>query len=332
MKTYQKKLVGFLLIIILLTTSCTAKPITSNQSTPTVNPVLRTEVSTPSPTLSPTESPTLPPLTSTSTLTSTPTITLPPTETPFPQLIVDDKNIPMVLVPAGPFTMGVKDRAKIEQPPHTVYLDNYYIDQFEVTFEWFAQFLNEKGNQFEGLANWIEANDPDLRVHLKNDTWVVDEGNEKFPMNEMTWYGARAFCEWRGGRLPTEAEWEKAARGTDERPYPWGDGIDCSLANYASCVHASVPVDSYPEGKSPYGAYNLAGNMMEWVNDTYAPDYYANSPAENPTGPETGSFRIIRGGSWINNVGQLRTTHRYPKLPVLTFTSVGFRCVREVSP
>ena len=238
----------------------------------------------------------------------------------------------MVLVPAGPFVMGRDDRAGIERPAHTVALDAYYIDQYEVANQWYAAFLNEMGNQFEGLANWIEANDPDLHVRLIDGVWQVDPGYENYPMNEMTWYGARAFCEWRGAYLPTEAQWEKAARGTDGRTYPWGEEISCDLANYAGCVYAAVPVDSYPEGVSPYGVYNMAGNMMEWVADRYQESYYASSPADNPSGPETGDFRIIRGGSWINNSGNLRTTHRYPKLPVLTYTSVGFRCARNLTP
>lgn len=229
--------------------------------------------------------------------------------------------------------MGINGYAKVEAPPHTVILHDYYIDQFEVNNATFAEFLNAQGNQFEGLANWIEAKDVDLHVRQVDGVWKVDPGFENYPMNEMTWYGARAYCTWRGGRLPSEAEWEKAARGTDERIYPWGEGISCDLANYAGCVRAATPVDSYPAGISPYGVYNMAGNMMEWTNDSYDPthpDYYANAPLENPTGPTTGSFRVIRGGSWINNTGQVMTIWRFPKLPVLTFTSVGFRCVKDV--
>lgn len=236
----------------------------------------------------------------------------------------------MVLVPAGPFVMGRDDRAGVERPAHSVTLDAYYIDKYEVTNEWYAAFLNDQGNQFEGLANWIEANDPDLHVHLVDGVWQVDDGFERYPMNEMTWYGARAFCGWRGGDLPTEAQWEKAARGTDERLYPWGEDISCEMANYAGCMYDALPVDSYPQSISPYGTYNMAGNMMEWVADRYHEDYYALSPTENPTGPEEGAFRIIRGGSWINHHGNLTTTHRYPKLPVLTYKSVGFRCALEI--
>jgi len=238
----------------------------------------------------------------------------------------------MVLVPAGPFVMGRNDRAPNEYPAHTVTLNDYYIDQFETNNLSFAEFLNEMGNQFEGNANWIEVNDPDLRIHLVDNVWQVDAGFENYPMNEVTWYGARAYCLWRGGRLPTEAEWEKAARGTDGRTFPWGEDISCDLANFAGCVHASVPVDSYPDGVSPYGAYNMAGNVMEWVEDWYQRDYYQYSPSENPTGPESGDYKIFRGGSWYLVSGNVRTTYRFAKLQVLTFVSNGLRCARDVQP
>jgi formylglycine-generating enzyme required for sulfatase activity len=245
---------------------------------------------------------------------------------------MDEKGVPMVLVPAGPFNMGSQGLSANEEPIHSVYLDSFYIDKFEVSYDMYARFLNEMGNQFEGLANWIEANDPDLHVHLVDGNWKVDPGFEKYPMNEMTWYGARAFCVWKGGRLPTEAEWEKAARGTDERLYPWKGEASCELANYYGCNQGAVPVDSYPRGISPYGAYHMAGNIMEWVNDWYDPGYYSVSPAENPAGPDTGTHRVFRGGSWINGAHHIRTTYRWPKLPVLTYVATGFRCARDANP
>lgn len=238
----------------------------------------------------------------------------------------------MVLVPAGEFTMGRNDRDWNEKPAHTVVLDDYYIDQFETTNLDYARFLNEQGNQFEGLANWIEAIDVDLHVREVDGVWQVDAGYEKYPMIEVTWYGARAFCQWRGASLPSEAQWEKAARGTDGRLYPWGDEISCDYANFGGCVYDAVPVDSYPNGVSPYGAYNMAGNVQEWINDIYDPYYYTYSPAENPTGAEEGSFKVFRGGSWYDNMGNVRTTYRYPKIPVLTYKANGFRCVRDASP
>lgn len=285
-----------------------------------------------SPSPLPTEIPATTTLVPSTTATNIPTMTPTPTITPLPAEIIDDHGVPMVLVPAGPFVMGRKDRAPNESPAHTVTLGDYYIDQFEATNSSFADFLNVMGNQFEGNANWIEVNDPDLHVHLVGDLWQVDEGFANYPMNEVTWYGARAYCLWRGGRLPSEAEWEKAARGTDERTFPWGEEISCDLANFAGCVYGAVPVDSYPEGVSPYGAYNMAGNVMEWVADWYSREYYQNSPSDNPTGPDSGDFKIFRGGSFINAAGNVRTTYRFAKLQVLTYVANGFRCAWGVTP
>jgi len=249
---------------------------------------------------------------------------------------VDQRGIAMVLVPAGDFLMGSDSWSGSEKPVHTVYLDSFYIDQFEVSNTIFAEFLNEVGNQIEGVAgkaHWVEENDPDLRIHRVDGVWQADPGWTNHPMNEVTWFGARAFCEWRNSRLPSEAEWEKAARGTDGRTYPWGEEEPtCEMANFAGCFYTSVPVDSYPEWVSPYGAYNMAGNVHEWTNDWYGEDYYASSPYENPSGPENGDYKVFRGASWFNGNFQTRTTYRYPKLPVLTYMANGFRCAKSVTP
>jgi formylglycine-generating enzyme required for sulfatase activity len=267
-------------------------------------------------------------------VTETPLPTKTPTITPFPTLIVDEHGAAMVLVPAGEFLMGSENWSGSEKPAHTISLGAYYIDQFEVTTAAFAEFLNEAGNQIEGVAgdaHWVEENDPDLHIHRVEGIWQADPGRENHPMNEVTWFGARAFCEWRDARLPTEAEWEKAARGPDGRTYPWGEAEPtCEMANFAGCNYDSVPVDSYPEWVSPYGAYNMAGNVHEWTADWYSEDYYANSPYENPTGPESGDFKIFRGASWFNASFNTRTTYRYLKLPVLTYKANGFRCAKSV--
>jgi iron(II)-dependent oxidoreductase len=242
----------------------------------------------------------------------------------------------MVLVPAGEFLMGSDSWSGSEKPAHIIYLDSFYIDQFEVSNTAFAEFLNEVGNQIEGVAgkaHWVEESDLDLRIHRVDAVWQADQGWEDHPMNEVTWFGARAFCEWRNAHLPSEAEWEKAARGTDGRTYPWGEEEPtCEMANFSGCYHTSVPVDSYPDWVSPYGAYNMAGNVHEWTNDWYRVDYYANSPYENPSGPENGDYKVFRGASWFNGNFQTRTTYRYPKLPVLTYMANGFRCAKSVTP
>jgi formylglycine-generating enzyme required for sulfatase activity len=329
----KKYLIVLFLLVLLLLVSCSPQQ-EDLSANPTQTLAMEPPTSTSNPTATPksTNTPTQPPPTETAVPSVTPTSapTQIPSPTPLPTQISDKKGIPMVLVPAGSFNMGSTGLSANEEPVHNVYLDAFYIDQFEVSFEMYARFLNEMGNQFEGLANWIEAKDRDLHVHLVDGAWQVDPGFENYPMNEMTWYGARAFCVWKGGRLPTEAEWEKAARGTDERLYPWNGEVTCENANYFGCNRQAVPIDSYPQSLSPYGAYNMSGNIMEWVNDWYAPDYYANSPAENPTGPESGTHRVFRGGSWINGAYHIRTTYRWPKLPVLTYVATGFRCARDV--
>ncbi|HBX70707.1 MAG TPA: hypothetical protein DEH25_15330 [Chloroflexi bacterium] len=321
-----------LAILLLVIAGCSPTP------TPTaLNAVVSATSVPPTPTASPLPSATatlIPSETPTPTASPSPTETLTPSPSPYPTLIVDERGAAMVFVAAGEFLMGSEVWSGSEKPAHTVYLDAYYIDQFEVSVGAFAEFLNEMGNQIEGVAgkaSWVEEPDPDLHLHRTDGIWQADEGRANHPMNEVTWFGARAFCEWRGAVLPSEAQWEKAARGTDGRTYPWGEQEPtCEMANFAGCFYDSVPVDSYPEWVSPYGAYNMAGNVHEWTNDWYNADYYANSPSENPTGPESGDYKIFRGASWFNGNFQTRTTYRYPKLPVLTYMANGFRCAKTV--
>jgi formylglycine-generating enzyme required for sulfatase activity/tRNA A-37 threonylcarbamoyl transferase component Bud32 len=245
--------------------------------------------------------------------------------------IIDGCGIPMVLIPAGSFMMGSKDGEKSEKPVHEVWLDDYYMDVYAVTNQSYAQFLNENGNQQEGNFPWFDEKSSYAKIHKKSGHWEVDNGYEDHPVVEVTWYGARAYCEWRGGRLPSEAEWEKAARGgLVGKKYPWGDEKPtCTKgaengAQYNRCNGQTVAVGSYaPNG---YGLYDMAGNVWEWVADWYNKDYYSQALDGNPFGPNTGRYRVLRGGSWDYNMSSLRVDNRNWNYPINAYLCYGFRC------
>ena len=224
----------------------------------------------------------------------------------------------MVLVPAGEFTMGSPTGDPDERPPHQVYLDSFLIDTYEVTVGQYGAFLQETGN------------------HPPSDWKAMNQfSHQKRPVSNVDWADAAAYCKWAGKRLPTEAEWEKAARGTDGRLYPWGNEPPTPRhANYeqaGSNSHGALaPVGSFEAGKSPYGLYDMAGNAWEWVSDWYDHGYYQASPPKNPEGPPTGGFKVIRGGSWNSSSRVLRSSDRYWDPP--SFRSQyfpGFRCVKK---
>jgi formylglycine-generating enzyme required for sulfatase activity len=246
-----------------------------------------------------------------------------------------------VLIPAGEFQMGCDDSNSNEscysdeQPLHTVYLGAYTIDKYEVTNAQYAEFLNAMGNLEEGGKTWLDTDAPNVHIHEGGGVWQTDAGYEDHPVIEVTWYGAAAYCEWIGGRLPTEAEWEYAARGSsDTRMYPWGnEEPDCSRLNYrddtARCVGDTTPVGSYPSGASPYGALDMAGNVWEWVNDWYQSDYYDVSPYSNPSGPNSGASKVFRGGGWLYDWSLVRVAYRScpsPGYPYFSNLYLGFRC------
>jgi len=224
----------------------------------------------------------------------------------------------MVLVAAGEFTMGSPAGDVDERPPHQVYLDSFLIDKYEVTVGQYAEFLQQAGGN--APSDWKTMN---------------QLSHKKRPVSNVDWADAAAYCKWAGKRLPTEAEWEKAARGTDGRLYPWGNEPPTSRhANYGQSGSinngALAPVGSFEEGKSPYGVYDMAGNVWEWVSDWYDHDYYKNSPQRNPEGPTTGGFKGIRGGSWNSSVRALRSADRYWDPPTFRSQySPGFRCVKK---
>ncbi len=218
----------------------------------------------------------------------------------------------MVHVPSGPFTMGGRDEEspRAERPAHTVFLNDYYIARFPTTNQEYREFVQCTGHR--------------IPIHWQRGTFPTGTG--KHPVVNVSWTDAAAFAKWRGARLPTEAEWEKAARGDDERPYPWGprftEGERCNGNNQ---VGMTTPVDEFPEGRSEYGVWDLCGNAYEWCHDFYDEEYYKNSPTTNPKGPEGGQERVVRGGCYMESRAGLRATHREGVVEVTTRDTIGFR-------
>jgi formylglycine-generating enzyme required for sulfatase activity len=220
----------------------------------------------------------------------------------------------MVRIPAGEFTMGSNDGASDEKPLHTVYLDAYSIDRYEVTNEQYKQCVEDGKCQPPRNTKYYE--DPEYGRH---------------PVVYVNWYQALAYCGWAEKRLPTEAEWEKAARGTDSRVYPWGNEWDPLKANVlgdADGFDGTAPVGKFEGGQSPYGAYDMAGNVWEWVDDWYDKGYYKERPDRNPKGPSHGKFKILRGGSWRHTPKFARTAERLKHNPKHLHENRGFRCAK----
>ena len=257
----------------------------------------------------------------------------------------------MVYVPEGAFQMGITEaqfQEAVEQcvnegmkkavceawfssqkPVHAVTLDGFWLDRTEVTEAQFAAFLNEVGNQEEGGVTWLDLEDGSELIKQDDGDLQPLGGRGVYPIIDVSWYGARAYCEWAGARLPTEAEWEYAARGPEGHIYPWGDkDPTCGLAQYSECSGSTVPVGSLPDGASWCGALDMAGNVWEWVEDWYVEDYYANSPSENPTGPLSGEYRVLRGGG-RNSPSSIRSAIRSWLNPDRRDVYFGFRCARD---
>lgn len=244
----------------------------------------------------------------------------------------DVDGMEMVVVPAGAFQMGSNDvQLENARPVHTVLLDSFLIDKFEVTNAQFTAFLNQTEEHATDRAPWYGNAESGIRVEEVDGNWQPMAGFEQHPIVSVSWSGAAAYCAFVGGRLPTEAEWEKAARGADGNLYPWGNQFEeCTYANSYGCAVDTMPVGSYPAGASPYGALDMAGNVFEWTADWYDSQYYTNSPAENPTGPETGTDRVIRGGSYYTYETDLRTAFRLFSNPHSAARYTGFRCVMDI--
>jgi formylglycine-generating enzyme required for sulfatase activity/tRNA A-37 threonylcarbamoyl transferase component Bud32 len=249
----------------------------------------------------------------------------------------------MVFVPAGEFVMGSEELGDDERPVHHVYLDGFWIDRYEVSNERFARFVAQTGYQTEAErlgwgwvsmgsewekvegADWCHPHGPDSSI----------EGKMDHPVVLVSWNDADAYCRWAGKRLPSEAQWEKAARGpsTDPQPgrrYAWGDEFDSAKGNTEESGRGdTTPVGSFsPQGDSPYGASDMTGNVWEWVADWYASDYYSQAPPTDPPGPASGTYKVLRGGSWLFDEVYARAAFRYKVRPDYTYDFTGFRCRR----
>jgi formylglycine-generating enzyme required for sulfatase activity len=227
----------------------------------------------------------------------------------------------MILVPSGWFLMGL-DRGDVdERPQHPVYVDGFYIDQYEVTVA-----------QYQACVAAGQCREPGKG---RNCNWEIG-GRGTHPINCVSWEDAQAFCAWQEKRLPTEAEWEKAARGTDGRSYPWGeematcDRVVMAVGGSGCGEGRTWPVGSRPSGASAYGVFDMAGNVWEWVWDWYGSGYYARGEDQNPQGPSGGSRRVLRGGSWKSaNAQLLRVSNRRMEDPTLRLDFNGFRCAHD---
>jgi formylglycine-generating enzyme required for sulfatase activity len=285
--------------------TATPKPPTP---TPTHTPIpTSTPVPTATPTLVPTVTPTPPPPTPTYTPIPTPVPTAIPTQGPPPPQVEGA----MIAIPAGEFTMG--SEVEDERPPHVVFVEAFEIDKLEVTSQEFERFVYETGY----VTDAEKAGDTSWRFYA--------QGKPNHPVVKVSWNDAKAYCEWLGKRLPSEAEWEKAARGTDRRAYPWGNQWDAARANTKEAkLRGTTAVGSFPGGASPYGVMDMAGNVAEWTTD-----WFKAYPGGDFASPYFGEkYRVIRGGGWFSDKQLVRTTERSCSGVELANDDVGFRCAR----
>lgn len=231
--------------------------------------------------------------------------------------ILGNEGREMVEIPEGPFTMGNDQGDPDEGPSHPVYQSAFYIDLKEVTQA-----------EYDRFARMTKREKPIVPVFEED---ISKLKNPDYPVVGITWNDAIAYCRWAGKRLPTEAEWEKAARGEGQRRYPWGNDFDYTIANIDGnedgYLYLGI-VGSFEVGRSPYGVYDMTGNVAEWVADSYDPDYYRKSPYRDPAGPEESEFKVIRGGSWRESKLNARLTKRFSAKMWRTDATVGFRCAK----
>jgi serine/threonine-protein kinase len=257
---------------------------------------------------------------------------------PIKTRIAEKDGMVMVYVPEGNFLMGSTDNEvaqvvkqcyadtqtcqamfNVEKPQHTVWLDAFWIDQTDIT-----------NSQYQKCVNDGSCQPPECDPQFSGDFSKLH--GEQQPVICVDWNQAKTYCDWAGRRLPTEAEWEKAARGTDGRIYPWGNqSPEKSFLNYAgSQIYNTTDVGSYPSGASPYGALDMTGNVRQWVADWFSDTYYRSSPNRNPQGPSSGQIKVLRGGSAWDGDDRSRAAYREPTPPDMNYFGYGFRCA--ISP
>lgn len=237
---------------------------------------------------------------------------------PISESVPGEEPIPdeMVTIPAGPFIRGTENGGFDEQPPRTIHLDEFSIDRYEVTNHQYQQFVLATGHRKPGLPSRYAKSG--ARVRGANQ-----------PIVYVSWDDAEEYCRWKGKRLPTEAEWEKAMRGADGRLWPWGNKEQPNGANWARVPDGSevtARVGSFQADKSPYGVMDGAGNVIEWVADWYDETYYKRSPEQNPPSPEYGTYRVLRGGGYTTTGADVRITSRSKMMPDFRDETIGFRC------
>jgi serine/threonine protein kinase/formylglycine-generating enzyme required for sulfatase activity len=306
-------LVGTQLLFPAASATSVTRPTLEPTATPATSVVQPTTAVTIEPTAAPTSAPT-------TEATPAPTVeaTLGATELPSPtsppQPTAPPLPVGMILVPAGTFNMGSTALGDT-QPVHPVNLDAFYIDQFEVVNELFHQCVTAGA-----------CTDPGRRSSDTRGRYYDDPAFGSYPVNNVSWQQATNFCKWQDKRLPTEAEWEYAAVGTDGRAYPWGNDFNTSLVPAKD--DDTQQVGSLPGNASPFGAEDMSGNVAEWTADWYAPDYYASSPADNPTGPASGTRKVYRGGAYGNaDPSVYLAARRFSRAPSSGDVDIGFRCV-----
>ena len=239
----------------------------------------------------------------------------------------------LIYVESGSFRMGSKKGEADEKPLKKIKLNGFYIGKYEVSNEEFAEFLNENGNQFEDNSVWIDLegkwNSLKCRIYLKDEKFIVEEGFDHYPVNFVSWYGANAYCRWRGGRLPTEAEWEFVAKGGK-------NGTKKSLRKIEKQLSVFAWYDPNANGQwhkrgqkqcNSLGIFDLYGNLWEWCNDFYDPGYLKTLQKKGQKSPEKGDFKVIRGGSWTNQPGMMRISNRNAVNPNSNKINLGFRIV-----